>query len=192
MYKSNIVNEYLDCLNESYIFSDKSIWINRHKFENGSKVFIIGMSGSGKSSVARILRKEYDTKFYCSFDACWEPFIKDDKPIGKKEIKEVWKCFRKITNETNCRINEGINIIDMFNEEDTKNIILNNSVIILGKSALKSSIQAAFRDSKNKKRRFFKSLIELGYFNFRYITNDINKIKKEFKTNEAVFEELKL
>ena len=182
-----MIDEYLQYIQEGYIFSDKTISIDLHKFENGEcdKLFIIGVAGSGKTSTGKILSKKYG-KECCSLDSCWDEFLVNNKPIPKKSqsvsqmSKIVDKCFMDIIKDKQCKIVEGVNLMNLCKKDSNINsFVMKQSCIIMGRSALLGTLKGLIRNSKNKEENIIMGLIHLGYQNFTNFQKSLIEFRKE-------------
>jgi hypothetical protein len=183
-----MIDEYLQYIQEGYIFSDKTISIDLHKFENGEcdKLFIIGIAGSGKTSTGKILSKKYG-KECCSLDHCYQKFY--DKNIVKnsknsKEVKQMKKklheCFIDIIKDKQCKIVEGVNLMNICKKDSNINsFVMKQSCIIMGRSALLGSLKGAIRNSKHGYENIIMGLIHLGYENFTNFQKSLIEFRKE-------------
>lgn len=158
---------------ESYVISDKTIAIDFNKFKRGGRLFIIGLSGSGKTSISKTLSKQYRAGV-CHMDNCWGKFQSGSGPfkVTEEDINNAENCMRQqIQNARGCRIVEGINFVaPQF--ENLWHIIMKESCIIMDKSILKSAIDAAMRD---------KSFLALKhtFLNTLQLHRQIMKFKKQ-------------
>ncbi len=159
---------------EAYMFSDKTISIDLHKFESGetNKLIIIGLSGSGKSTLGRKLAKKYNIPFH-ELDLCGL------EPKGTHDA-----CRRKIIFSKERGVVEGSQIPMKMNPKEFKNF----SMIIIGTSLLTSTYRAAKRKNSNPKANllYFINLnlnrIIKGYNKFRdYMVSQPDAVVKEFK-----------
>lgn len=146
-------------INEGYIFSDKTISFNLQEFESGKSntLLIIGVSGSGKSMLGKHLSKKYGVSYYAT-DKFFKPAETDE------EFQEMWDNFYNnfptIIKSGKRKIIEGVSIIGyMFMKEPTSLVkeMWNYPVIILGKSALKGSIDLFISHRKIKFQRMIKN-----------------------------------
>lgn len=155
-----MINSYLHYLQEGYIFSNKTISVNLNKFEKNdvNKLLIIGISGSGKSSLGEYLSKKYNVDFF------------SDEYKGLEEA---------LTNSKRMVI-EGNELLELYKNKFYKQIILNQAMIIIGLSALKSGIRADNRDGlvlgKVKKLKDWHLFIRK---NFLYFQKDLNTLRKD-------------
>jgi len=196
-----IINNYLNYIQEGYIFSDKTISIDLHKFESGEsrKLFIIGVAGSGKTSTGKILAKKYNTEV-CSLDSCWDKFLVNNRPNPKKSQnvsqmnKFVYKCFNDIIKDNKCKIVEGVNIMNVCEKESNINsFVMKQPCIIMGRSALFGSLKGAIRNHKRGEENFIMGLIHLGYENLTNFEKSLNEFKKERMSKpNAIVKELKI
>ena len=170
------ITEYM--IRESFLISDKTISIDFSKFESGGRLFIVGMSGSGKTTVGRSLQKKYKSNI-CHLDGCWNQFKSSSTAIPKPRkgeneddmIDQGYDCMEEIIKDKKgCRIVEGINLVGPPFDKYWS-LIMKEACIIMGKSAVKAAFDAAMRDRKMN-RPFFETL------------------KRQFKNNKDMIEKL--
>ena len=163
---------------ENYIFSNTTLAVDLHKFPN-QKLFIFGFSGSGKTSFSKKISKQYNQNV-CSLDSCWSQFLINGHPKHSNKdymIEKVNHCFEKMIFKKQCNIVEGINLVQLFySNKNIQKVILKSPCVFLGKSALKSSYDAAKR---NHNLNFLKEIFHITNTNFHHISNNIDKIKKQ-------------
>ncbi len=172
MNKNNsLINNYLNIIQEAYLFSDDTISIDLDKFESGesNKLLIIGFSGSGKSTLGKYLSKKYNCK-YEELDECYK------EPVSEKNIQT--DCILSILKNNKKSVVEGIGIIEVIDDlKNNKSInIYDFPVIILGKSSIKSAYYSVIRDISPFNMDNFKQVHEL---NFKLLPKLINQFKKE-------------
>lgn len=139
---NNILNYTNRLIQEGYIFSDKTISIDLDKFESGesNKLFIIGLSGGGKTTLGKHLAKKYKAKYIDTDD-----ILGDSDEIRIKELKVVLNNNKKM-------IIGGALIIKSYHRDYLpQKLLMNTPVIILGKSILKSTLDAFIRNVKDKR-----------------------------------------
>ncbi len=183
-----LIDDYLNkLLNENIIFSDKHILFDYDKFlKNKNKLFIIGLSASGKTSIAKLLSKKYNIK-HIEIDIFAEYL---NEPIKTKVLKELSKYYNEknwdkindlhqkyipiLINKYPKAIFEGINLVDI----DYKKIIKNNPCIVLNTSFIKSLINQLKRE--NIKPWNLYNIIDITILRFKYF--------KDFKLIESFIE----
>ena len=146
---------------EGYIFSDKNISINLSKFESGkeNKLIIIGVPGSGKTSLGRYLAKKYKV----------QEFISDDS----------WPNTKKGLLNNKRTILEGAGFVWLVHEPKWKDIVISKSIIFLGMSAIKAGLRADLRDGmipgtvKDKRHTFH--FIRSNFKDFQKRLNSLRK-----------------
>ena len=145
---------------EAFLLSDQTIAIDFHKFEQGGRLFIFGVSGSGKTSVGKMIEKKYRVPV-CNLDSAWEK--KKLPPKGNPEREEMFKAARKqmaemIRDKRKCRVVEGIQFVfPPLNK--FMPLYMKEACIIMGKSAVKGAWDASIRNAKKRGFNiFFKSL----------------------------------
>jgi gluconate kinase len=155
------LQSFLNQINESYIFSDETISVDLHKFENGevNKLLISGLSGSGKTSTAIILKERYNVDMF------------DTDSMTKEEI------YNGLTNNKKMIIS-GVGIARRYQEmENLKPILLKQSFVFLGKSALKSAFDGWLRNRKKENNKF--SLFDSISDNFTKFYDREMQLKKD-------------
>ena len=169
-----MLEEYLNQIQEGYLFSDKSISVNLDKFESGekNKLLIIGVLGSGKTSLGKYLQKKYKVKDFFSDTV--------GLPTALKSSKRM--------------IIETIEIASLYKEKpEFRKLILGMPMILIGMSAMKAGFRADKRDgtvplkAKNKKDSYISTRDNIFYFqrllnNFRKDILQIPDVNiKEYK-----------
>lgn len=133
-----ITNNILTLINESYIFSNKTISVDLDKFESGeiNKLLISGFSGSGKTVTGNYLSKKYNVPLY------------DTDTMEGSEFVELLSNNNKL-------IISGVKISKKYREdENVKPIIIKQSFIFLGKSALKAAFDGWNRNRKKENNKY--------------------------------------
>ena len=129
---------------EGYLISDKTISVNLSEFESGisKKLLIIGVPGSGKTSLGRYLAKKYNV----------QQFVSDDH----------WKKMKDALTNSKKAVIEGAGLANLYSvEESWRKMIINKPMIIMGLSAIKAGLRADVRDGmlpatvKDKKDVFY-------------------------------------
>jgi len=161
-----MINQYLDYIQEGYIFSDKTISIDLDKFESGesNKLIISGVSGAGKSTLGKYLAKKYNCGLN-ELDLCCR------NSMSKEEYSEFFngksgtefqnkmflrfyeKCFKPSMLSNKREILEGSIFQAYALYPSTRSLVNKYPVIIIGKSAVKASwdrTERAIRNPKNK------------------------------------------
>lgn len=157
-----MIDEYLDALQEGYIFSDKTVSVNLKDFESGKKkkLIIVGLPGSGKTSIGEYLVKKYKIK----------EFVSD----------EGWEATRKGLLSPNRTILESAGFIYMVHEPKWKKIVLSYPMILMGMSAIKAGYRADRRDGTVPgKVRDWKDTFHFIRTNFKDFQGRYNKLRKE-------------
>ena len=140
-----MLDTYLDYLNEGYLFSDKTISINLDRFERGqsNKLLIVGLLGSGKTTLGEYLLKQYKVK----------EFVSD---VGMDRM------LKSLKNPNTRTIIEGAQIAWMYKDKpEHRELILSCPMILIGMSAIKAGLRADRRDgttpmnAKNKKDIYY-------------------------------------
>jgi adenylate kinase family enzyme len=155
-----LIQQYLDYLQEGYVFSNKTVSIDLDKFISGEKkkLIIAGLSGSGKSTLCGYLAKKYKAECF-ETDRCGSKIVHKDKHFGAqnppiKMLKEVFyegwvKCIKPQLKTNKRQVVEGGMVWQgyLFFPEVRKEI-RDYPIIILGHSALKSSFGVMQRLTK--------------------------------------------
>lgn len=176
-----MITEYLSYLQEGYIFSDKTISVDLHKFENKDpkKLLILGLTGSGKSSLGRYLAKKYKVNL-CGLDLAWNEFLGKDgrvdpnvKGVSKEEMHRiVWRKWKKMFESKDCHIVEGVNILDLYTDPKLRSRLLSTPIIILGKSVLMSTIKGASKD-----KRMIVQFLRIAQTNLDHVEINVRKFR---------------
>ncbi len=168
------LDKYLYQIQEGTIFSDKTISIDLHKFKSGEKdkLLIVGFAGSGKTTLGRRLAKKYKCKYF-ELDDCWEE-------------EGFLECsYNKIKVSKGKAVIEGSDIITNYfeNYRNLKEFIIEQPIIILGKSFMLSLFRALKRDFARRKEIEDKKLEIWGKYNqdFKFSNSAIFPAK-QFKT----------
>jgi len=153
----------IEVLFESYIFSDKTVSCDLSKWgRDKNTLFIVGLPGSGKSTLGQAMAKKYNAEYY-GLDKLWIDVIKKDHPDfdpwkDKKDpmdprtfdrksivvIKDKMKSSPKL-------ILEGVQIVEYWLQEPSfRKMISPYPCIILGESILKSGWRSIKRQMNNK------------------------------------------
>ena len=146
-----LIQQYLDYLQEGYVFSNKTVSIDLDKFISGEKkkLIIAGLSGSGKSTLCGYLAKKYKAECF-ETDRCGNKIVHKGKRFGGvnppiKKLKELFyegwiECIKPQLKTNKKQVVEGGMVWQgyLFFPEIRK-AIQDYPIIILGHSALKSS-----------------------------------------------------
>jgi len=152
-----MIDQYLKHLQEGYLLSDKTISVNLDQFLSGqkNKLLIIGVMGSGKTTIGEKLAKQLKVKWY-SLDSFWWRIKQKHFPnanryneMTEEDMRKMDKLFNdnvvRILNLKERCIVEGINLMD----DPFRKIALKQAMIILGVS----SVRAAMRGAKRNRAR---------------------------------------
>jgi GTPase SAR1 family protein len=171
-----IIEDYLQNIQEGYLFSDKTISVNLHEFENKTKnkLLIIGVPGSGKTSLAKHLLKKYNVN----------DFVSDDH----------WKKMLEGLTSSKRTIIEGAGLASLYGNDDSwKKLIIEQPMILMGMSAIKAGWRADKRDGlvpgkvKDWKDTYYFMRSNITYFQkfYNLLRNDVMKLSgatiKEYK-----------
>lgn len=180
-------NNYTDFLQEvTYFISggNKYYNIKKFKFEDNGKLFIVGLSGSGKSVFGKNISKKYNCE-YINLDEMDRNHRKKistelnkdmwDKDINRLVHAKMTTFFRKIMNVKGKLVIEGIHIL--YHDHS---FFKDKAVIIMGTSVLLSSLRAYQRNFLKYHHRA--SRLQL--------INDIYLNQKEFIIRLKQFEQV--
>jgi len=167
------ITQYI--LNEGYLLSDRTVSVNLSKFESKeiNKLLIVGVLGSGKTSLGLYLQKQYKVKDFFS---------------DKDGLEQALKSPKRM-------IIEGIEIATLYKKKpNLRNLILNQSMILIGMSAMKAGFRADKRDgtvittAKNKKDSYISTRDNITFFQKR-----LNYLRKAvIKTPDTDIKEYKI
>lgn len=183
-----------DLLIEALVFSDKPLLYKYDEWENESsnKLFIVGLSGSGKSTIGKRLAKKYNCRLvnldYLCFKILREfnqKFKLGYSPPSYELLMKTLLIVEKIIKNTKERtIFEGVELLFI-----DRKMVLSYPTIVLGTSLLISSIRAFKRNKqlyKNTKLTDLISTLWKDQPKFLYELKDLRtKIVKtgEYKTD---------
>lgn len=178
---------YLSFLQEvNYFISggNKYYNINKFKVEINGKLFVVGLSGSGKSVLGKEIAKRYNCE-YINLDQMDRELrnnystelMKDkwSKEINRLVHAKLTTFFREIIRNPGKKVIEGIQIL--YQEHS---FFKDKAVIILGTSLLQSSLRAYQRNFKKYHERA--SRLQM--------LNDIYLNQKEFLKRLKQFENI--
>ncbi len=191
-----IIEQYLNYIQEGYLFSDKTISIDLDKFESGKskKLIIVGLSGAGKSTLSAYLSKKYKCGVN-ELDVCCRTTMTDAEheyfmgnmisASDPKLFKKFYNlCFKPALLTNKKEVVEGA-IFQAYNMFPSSQSLINKfPVIIIGKSAAKASwdrTQRSLRREKHKnatlkdKLKKFKIGAEL---NFKFLEKHLSQFRK--------------
>ena len=168
---------------EAFLLSDQTIAIDFDKFEAGGRLFIIGLSGSGKTSVGKKIAKKYKAPI-CSLDSAWYWMEPDGgyKNLSKKSLNNKFEKTNKmmkdmVSNKRGCRIVEGIQLAFPLLYDKYSSIFMNEACIIMGKSHIIASIDAAIR---NKREGYlFLQTLKNQYKTNQHMKRFLDRFRKE-------------
>lgn len=174
-----MISNYL--LFESYFLSNKDLIFDFDKFKNNNEsLLIVGLAGSGKTTLAKELSKKYNAKLingdeiykkYLSMNPDEVDKMSDEEYL--KNLNNLYNHLEKLIRSNKKLIIEGLQIIMMYHDykktnADTK-FILNKPIIILGLSSLKSSYRVWKREGI------------IDFQNFKSIKKEYNEFKDDVK-----------
>jgi len=145
---------YLLAIQEGRFLSDVTVSVNLKDFVSGkvNKLLIVGVLGSGKTSLGEYLLKKYKVKDFFSDTAGLEQALKSPKRM----------------------IVETIEIAGLYLEQPKyRKLILSKSMILMGMSALKAGLRADKRDGtvpgtvRDKKDTYISTRDNITYFQKR-------------------------
>ena len=208
------IKESFNILTENLILNKKDIYKDFEKFESGKSnvLLITGFSGSGKSTLAKEMSNKYKCDYF-ELDALdfylgknmsledaenGEPALasfikhkqlKQEIPKQNEYSKLYEEYLEFVVNWCKRRkperfIIEGLQIYEIFNNENPQSFITSNPIILKGTSGLLSALRGAKRNSSsNKKTTFFKEFKGL----LGWVIQDNKQLKKlEKSLNEAM------
>ncbi|MFW6377347.1 MAG: hypothetical protein ACOCZ5_01750 [bacterium] len=178
-------------IKESLLFSEKTLAVDLNNFTSGkkNKLLVIGYSGSGKTTVGRILAKNYQAK-YVGLDEVWgnveKQFNVNPEKLNDKDHKDILDkidmMFYERIVETSYRcVIEGINIVVLNLPTNYQRVhmeyILQQPCVIMGRSAILSGLKGGIRNFKRNKKRF-KDIYTLTKVNIKYVMGRLEEFKK--------------
>ena len=146
-------NNYINFLQEvNYFLSDGNKYYNFKKFKNdlNGKLFIVGLSGSGKTTIGKNLESKFNAKYYNldDIDRGYRKEISErlskpryDKRVNDLVLEKMKNFIQDIMKESGRQILEGIHLTFQDNK-----FFKDKAVIIIGTSLLISTIRAYNRD----------------------------------------------
>jgi len=170
------IAKYLNMIQEGYLLSDKNISVDLAKFESGesNKLLVVGLIGSGKTTLGKYLAKEYKAKSLHT-DKCISWSL-DEHPPNEKQFKEYMSCVKQMISSNTKSVVEGVGPLGLFNMNQKD--VLNHPMIIIGKSVTASSLQAILRNRKIKESQFWKLLFTQTKMNLTLFQKQISAIRK--------------
>lgn len=193
MINNKLIREYKEYIHahthvtEGYLKSDKTISVNLHKFESKEKniLLIIGVTGSGKTTLAEVLSQKYKTKWN-STDQTWVRIAQKDFKDVKQNTEIKDKINLRTSIETIKRIKnperliiEGIDLIDIYKKPNNRKLILNQPMILIGLSSLRAGIRAGYRNMKREGGEGWKELYWMVKINMKDIQSYLTLIRKD-------------
>lgn len=185
----NLLNEILSKqpIQESYIFSDKTLLIDKSNFKKNKVLIIIGISGSGKTTLGKKLAEKYNATFistddwfnnqYVNKEKLENPDKKDQVEIFNNKVRALEKeIFEK--SKKGFVIAEGVHFgCDYENKIFSKDWSCKYAVITLRASLLRATYQ---RKKRNPKGKFYLKN------NIRLINQVENWVKNRLKCAKEV------
>jgi adenylate kinase family enzyme len=185
-----MIQKYLNHIQEGYFFSDKTISIDLNKFENGKSniLLVLGLIGSGKTTLGKYLAKKYKARLL-QIDDCISWSLKEHPP-NKEQLNDYFNCIEKMIHSNKRVVIEGVGLLNLYK---FRKEIIKKPVIIIGKSAIRSSFQAMIRNRKDKEPKFWKLFLIQTIINLNEFQKRINYIRKErVKIPGSVVKEYKI
>ena len=184
-----MINSYLQYLQEGYLLSDKTISVNLDQFIEGhnKKLLIMGNTGSGKTTLAEHLAKKYKVKWKC-IDSMYFRMrydIPETEEISerKKRLKQkVQSKVIELLKNNERMIIEGWDLSEIYKEQPkNRHLILKQSMIVLGISALKAGIRAGIRNKNREGGEGWKELYWMTKINFKELEPVLKMLRKDIK-----------
>lgn len=180
-------------LYESYFMSDK-ILIHKPDLLRSSKVFIIGLSGSGKTTMGKNLANKYHRKYINLDDWFWNIAEKQtgkklDELIRSKEYngdKIILEMENRLKSYKGNDIFDGVEIM-RFNRD----FILSNPIIMMGTSVLISTYRAVMREKYKDPWDENASLFEIiknKYHDQKVFIEEVQKMRKDILNKNEYIE----
>jgi adenylate kinase family enzyme len=182
-------------LSEGYILKDKTIGVNVDKFINRtkSKLLIFGFAGSGKTTLGEKLAKKLRVK-WVSIDSLWwrlkEKHFKGmemKEALRNKKVKTlVYKTVIEYLRNNERMILEGVDLLEIYAAlpRNYKNLILDQPMVILGESLLKSSFRAAARN-RGREDEGWKTYYWMLQYNFRKVNRNLTKLRMAVESHHG-------
>lgn len=151
------ITDYI--LSEGYVFDDKTISSNLYEFESKkkSKLIIVGVMGSGKSTLRKHLAKKYNVKAVASDGIWYKKYLKHFKgqkptPENKKALREmVADELIKLLKNNERMILDGVDFIELYRDiPKYRKLILSYPMILLGLSSFRAGMRGAIRNRKRE------------------------------------------
>ena len=191
--KNNKVRNIIENINtqniltEGVLFSEKDTVYNLDKFTSGEVpiLFISGMSGSGKSFLARQLAEEYDAE-YCEMDMLNKKYKKIyGEKFSRNKNPEFYVNFYinlfkdLVVNQNKRLVVEGVQICSFPIE-----FLSQFAIYILGTSYTKSTFRAIKRQFEPEHIERYGKKFEILFYMKGNIDfyKDISKLKNEVQT----------
>ena len=183
-----MINEYLDYIQEGYLFSDKTLSVRLKDFESGKnkKLLVFGPCGSGKSTLGEKLSKKYNVPLLSIDQMFWSKKyqFKDEVDLPKKKRKKQTTAIRnaliKMLSNNKRIVIEGVNWIDIYRDhKNNRPLILKQSLIILGLSSWRAGIRAGKRNMRHGEK--WTELYNMTKTNYQYLEKWLGIIRKDVK-----------
>ena len=187
--KNNLVENYLQSIQEGYIFSDKTISIDLDKFISGekNKLLIAGLSGSGKTTFCKYFANKNNIECFAT-DECldymreipnFREILVDEKQLKKYFYEAYLNCIRpQLINNKRQVIEGGAVWQNYIYKPETRLEINKHPIIIFGSSALKATIGAMERRIKKSNITVSKILSILNT-NFNFLNSRLKIFREE-------------
>ncbi len=185
------MSDIIKLIQETFLINNETISVDLYKFIKNptSKLFITGFSGSGKTTIGKILAKYFNRKLYMLDDLINISNITFKKMKRNNKLNNLSNSklriiknniFNKLATDiildNKYKIIEGVSIIDIFQHIKIKNIIMDSACIFIGKSIFNSSLNAASRDKQDS--NYFKELFNAFYYNYFNMIKEYNHLKQ--------------
>jgi len=184
-----IIENYLQNIQEGYIFSDKTISIDLDKFINGesNKLIIAGLSGGGKTTFCKYFADKNDIECF-ETDHCFdfmkeipnfEEILVDEKQLKKYFYEGYLTCIRPQLISSKRQVIEGGAAWQNYVYRPELRPELNkHPVIIFGASALKATIRAIERRGRRPGLTIPK-ILSIIYRNFNFLNPRLKIFREE-------------
>ncbi len=181
-----MLEQYLLSLQEGTIISDKTVSVNLEQFKSGekNKLLILGVSGSGKTTIGEQLAKKYKCK-WISIDSMWwrlkQKYFKNVDETKEQMQEKLFEFIIKSLKSNERAILEGVDFMIIYSDfPKYRKLILNQPMIILGLSALRAGIRAGIRNQKREPEGgYMKSIYWMSKSNIKQLEPILKIMRKD-------------